>query len=141
MERELTVLVVDDEQIILDSVRKHLRKGNFAVKTVLTAQEAVDSFRCDTIDIVLTDLMMPEMDGLELMAEMMQHCPDVPVIMITGYATIESARQANQLGAFDYLPKPFTRAELKDVLKRAADYVYAADKSSETSDTKQSQRD
>ncbi len=120
MERELTVLVVDDEQIILDSVRKHLRKDNYTVHTVLTAREALDRFKSDRIDIVLTDLMMPEMDGLELMAELKQDHPNTPVIMITGYATIDSARQANQLGAFDYLAKPFTKSELLAVLKRAA---------------------
>ncbi len=126
---KLTVLVVDDEQIVLDSVKKHLRKENYEVLTALTAQSALEVVGQDKVDIVLTDLMMPEMDGMELMAVIKETKPFIPVIMITGYATINSALQANQLGAFDYVAKPFTKAEIINVVKRASDLADAERKS------------
>ncbi len=121
MSDTLNVLVVDDEQIVLDSIRKHLRKEPYEVLTALSAGTALDILQHNQIDIVLTDLMMPEMDGLELMAVVKKQYPDSPVIMVTGYATINTALQAMQLGAFDYIAKPFTRAELRGVVQRAAD--------------------
>lgn len=123
MERILNVLVVDDEQVVLDSIIKHLKKDNFTIHTALTARaglEMVDSCR---MDIILTDLMMPEMDGLQFMKEVKKRDPHIPVIMITGYATINTALQATELGAFDYIAKPFTKSELRSVIQRASELV------------------
>jgi CheY-like chemotaxis protein len=127
MNRKLNILVIDDEQIVLDSVKKHLRKENYALHTVLSAPEGLKLMDDITIDIVLTDLMMPEMDGLELMQKVKERMPHTPVIMITGYATINTALQATQLGAFDYIAKPFTKAELTMIIHRASELVHAAD--------------
>ncbi len=126
MDRKIGVLVVDDEQIVLDSIRKHLRKEEYTLHCVLSAHEALEKMRTDDIDIILTDLMMPDIDGLELMATVKVDRPNLPVIMITGYATINTALQATQLGAFDYVAKPFSKKELLAVVKRAADLVRAA---------------
>ena len=123
MKKEINVLVVDDEQIVLDSINKHLRKENYAVHTALSAQDALVMFDQIGIDIVLADLMMPHIDGLELMKEIKLRYPKIPVIINTGYATINTALQATQLGAFDYLAKPFSKAELKGVIKRAVELV------------------
>jgi CheY-like chemotaxis protein/glycine cleavage system H lipoate-binding protein len=123
MERNLNVLVVDDEQIVLDSAERHLRHDDYAVFKALSAMEALEIFKQTDVDIVLTDLMMPEMDGLELIQVLKKDHPKVPVIMITGYATINTALQAMQLGAFDYVAKPFTKAELRGVVQRAAHLV------------------
>ncbi|MEZ5357429.1 MAG: response regulator [Candidatus Zixiibacteriota bacterium] len=123
MNTPLKVLVVDDEQIVLDSVTKHLRKEDYTIVTVLTATEAVALLDSDPPDIILTDLMMPGIDGLELMKISKEKLPNTPIIMITGYATINTALQATQLGAFDYIAKPFTRSELQSVVKRAADLL------------------
>ncbi len=127
MERRLNILVVDDEQIVLDSVKKLLRKDNYEVLTVLDALSAVEMIKENGVDIILTDLMMPEMDGLELMQAVRENYPNLPIIMITGYATINTALQAMQLGAFDYVAKPFSKAEIKGVVKRAAERVFAID--------------
>ncbi len=121
MKQPSTILIVDDEQIILDSIRKHLRREDYNIQTVLTAKEAIERFKSESINIVLTDLMMPEIDGMELMAIIKKDHPDVRVIMITGYATISTAQQAKQLGAFDYLAKPFTKSELLKVIEKACD--------------------
>lgn len=126
MERSLCVLTIDDEQIVLDSVRKHLRKEDYELVTVLSVREALKLMDETTVDIVLTDLMMPESDGLEFLQIMKERAPHTPVIVITGYATISTALQATNLGAFDYVAKPFTRSELLSVVDRAAQLVRAA---------------
>jgi CheY-like chemotaxis protein/glycine cleavage system H lipoate-binding protein len=127
MESNLNVLVVDDEQIVLDSVARHLRHDAFEVHKALSAMAALKIMEREPIHIVLADLMMPEMDGLELMQAVRKQYPNVPVIMITGYATINTALQAMQLGAFDYVAKPFTKAELRGVVARAASLQGAAE--------------
>jgi CheY-like chemotaxis protein/glycine cleavage system H lipoate-binding protein len=128
MDRSLNVLVVDDEQIVLDSVRKHLRKENYSVHSALSVREALGKMEKTPMDIILTDLMMPDIDGLEFVAMVKRDFPQTPMIMVTGYATINTALQATQLGAFDYIAKPFTKKELLGVLTRAADIVRAAEK-------------
>ncbi len=133
MEKTLTVLVVDDEQIVLDSVTKHLRKENFTIVTVLSATDALALLNTNPPDIILTDLMMPEIDGLELMKISKEKLPQVPIIMVTGYATINTALQATQLGAFDYIAKPFTRSELQSVVRRAAELSLGGTKADKAS--------
>jgi CheY-like chemotaxis protein/glycine cleavage system H lipoate-binding protein len=123
MEPKLNVMVVDDEQIVLDSAERHLRHDGYILHKALSAIEALKAFDEGTIDIVLTDLMMPDLDGLELLRAIKTKYPHVPVIIITGYATINTALQAMQLGAFDYVAKPFTKAELRGVVQRAANLV------------------
>lgn len=127
MENKISVLIVDDEQIVLDSIKRHLRKEDkYQIDTALEAETALDLMEQRKYSIVLTDLMMPEIDGLELLKIVKDKYPKTLVVMITGYATINTALQAMQLGAFDYLAKPFTRAEIKQVISRAADLVAAA---------------
>jgi len=127
MARKLKVLVVDDEQIVLDSVKRHLRNDNYELFFVLKVKDAFQCMKEENIDIILTDLMMPEIDGLEFMKQLNEDGEKIPVIMITGYATISTALQATQLGAFDYIAKPFTKAELRAVVNRASDLVFKSD--------------
>ncbi len=124
--KKLNVIVVDDEQIIHDSIKRHLRKDDYNVISFLNVNDALDEIKRGSVDIILTDLMMPEIDGLELMKRVLLIDSSIPVIMVTGYATISTALQATQLGAFDYIAKPFTRSELKGVVNRAAENVRAA---------------
>jgi CheY-like chemotaxis protein len=114
-----SILVIDDEQIVLESVNKQLRDDGYVIHAVLSAQEGLDLIEKTHVDVVLTDLMMPHTDGLELMRLVKGRFPHVPVIMMTGYATLSSANQAVQAGAFGYVAKPFTRAELQDVVRKA----------------------
>jgi len=127
MERTLNILVVDDEQVVLDSIKRHLRKENYTVHTAMTAKTGLELLETASMDIVLTDLMMPEMDGLEFMKVVKESRPHTPIIMITGYATINTALQATELGAFDYIAKPFTKSELKAVIQRASHLVLKAE--------------
>ncbi|MEJ5286484.1 MAG: Glycine cleavage system H protein [Candidatus Kapaibacterium sp.] len=121
---KIKILVIDDEQIVLDSIKRLLKKDeNYIIETALSAMEGlakVDEFKPN---VILTDLMMPEIDGLELLKKVKEKDEKIFVIMITGYATINTALQAMQLGAFDYIAKPFTREELRRVIERAASLV------------------
>jgi CheY-like chemotaxis protein/glycine cleavage system H lipoate-binding protein len=135
MARRLNILVVDDEQIVLDSIKKLLKNDNYKVIGVLSAQDGIAAIDKGDIDIVLTDLMMPGIDGLEFMKIAKDKFPRLPIIMITGYATINTALQATQLGAFDYVAKPFSKAEFRSVVKRAADVVSSDSGSAAEADT------
>jgi len=123
MAKTVNILVVDDEQIVLDSVVKHLRADDYSVRTVPSVRAALELLDQQKFEIVVTDLMMPRVDGLEFIRIIKERFPDILVIMMTGYATISSAGQATQQGAFAYVAKPFTRAELQEVVGRAADQV------------------
>jgi len=114
------VLVVDDEQVVLDGVSRHLKRDGYEVVTALSAAEALEAIEEDEVSVLVSDLMMPGMDGLELLDRIRETVPGLPVIMITGYATMKTALQALRKGAFDYIAKPFTRAELLGVVARAA---------------------
>ncbi len=135
MDNKLKLLVVDDEQIVLDSIKKQLRKEeDYEIYTFLSAQEAYDFVIQDSVDIILVDLMMPEFDGLEFIKKVRDIDTNIMMIMITGYATIKTALQAMQIGAFDYIAKPFTKEELKKIVRRAADLVKAHLESGKTED-------
>jgi FixJ family two-component response regulator len=113
------ILAVDDEAIVLDSFRKILVIAGYAVDTVETSKEAVGLVRKNEYDFVFTDLKMPEMDGLEVTKAVKHLRPDIDVIMITGYATIESAVEVMKYGAMDYVQKPFTEDELVDFVNKS----------------------
>ncbi len=106
------ILAVDDEAIILESFRKILVLAGFNVDTVETGKEALGLIRRHEYDFVFTDLKMPEMDGLDVVKAVKHVRPDIDVVMITGYATIDSAVDAMKFGAMDYVQKPFTADEL-----------------------------
>jgi CheY-like chemotaxis protein/glycine cleavage system H lipoate-binding protein len=135
MSQKINILVVDDEQIILDSIRKLLRNEDYEIFTVSSVSEGLDAIKKNDINIVLTDLMMPEIDGLEFMQMIKKDNPKIPVIMITGFATINTALQATQLGAFDYIAKPFSKKELLGVLKRATELVRGFNEVKDSVDT------
>jgi len=135
MDSKIKILIVDDEQIVLDSIRKHLRSElEYESFTALNVESALSIMDSQNIDIVLTDLMMPEIDGLEFLKLLQQKNKFIIAIMITGYATINTALQAQQLGAFDYLAKPFTRDELLKVVKRASELAVASRNSKDIHD-------
>lgn len=109
------ILVVDDEETVCKSISKILSRKGFDVADALTADDAVRKINESAFDLVITDLMMPKTDGMELLKIIREHYPELDVIMITGYASIESAVRAVKLGATAYLPKPFTPDELMNV--------------------------
>jgi DNA-binding NtrC family response regulator len=113
------ILIVDDEEIVLKSCRKILGSDKYDIFTALSGREAIDLLAKEPIDVVITDIKMPGMDGMELLNRIKKDNPDILVIMITGYSTVQSAVQAMKLGAFDYIPKPFTPDEVQVVVEKA----------------------
>ena len=107
-----TILAVDDEAVVLDSLRKALVLAGYSVDTVESGREALALARDNAYDFVYTDLKMPEMDGVEVTKAVRHLCPDTDVIIITGYATVESAVETMKVGATDYVQKPFTSDEI-----------------------------
>ena len=113
------ILCVDDEAVILDSFRKILVLDGYAVDTVENGKEALGLIQTHSFDFVFTDLKMPEMDGVEVTKAVKYIRPDIDVIIITGYATVETAVECMKYGAMDYVQKPFTEDELLDFTKKS----------------------
>lgn len=113
------ILCVDDEEVILDSFRKILVLDGYSVDTVENGKEALHLIRSHHYDFVFTDLKMPEMDGVDVAKGVKHLRPDIDVIIITGYATVESAVEVMKFGAMDYVQKPFTEDELLEFTKKS----------------------
>jgi DNA-binding response OmpR family regulator len=114
-----SVLVVDDEPIVCHSVRKILSKQSCAVEEAFDVDAALQKMRLHEYDLVLLDLKMPKRGGMEVLRSIRSQWPDLPVIIITGHGTIETAVEATRLGAFNFVPKPFTPDELAKVAVEA----------------------
>ena len=113
------ILVVDDEPTICRTCFKILTDVGYDVKTLLSGSEVLPFIAKEMIDVILLDLKMPGIDGLEVLKEVRQVTPDTAVIVITGYATVDSAVEAMKLGALDYIAKPFTADELTIRIEKA----------------------
>jgi CheY-like chemotaxis protein len=119
MEQAPRILVVDDEEVVLLSVRKALKRDGYDIDTVEMAAEAVERLKNEPYDVMITDLMMPGMDGMQLLEHVKKNHGDIRVVMITGYATMATAMRAIRQGAFDFIAKPFTKVELGSAVSRA----------------------
>jgi DNA-binding NtrC family response regulator len=117
-----TVLVVDDESGILDSLNILLRNEGFSPLLAQGGKRGLEHLLAATPDIVLTDIRMPNVTGVEILAAAKQRDPDCPVILMTAQATLQSAMQAVNEGAFYYIQKPFRNDELVAILRRAAEH-------------------
>lgn len=112
------ILCVDDEDVILDSFRKILVLDGYSIDTVNSGPEALSLIKSHHYDFVFTDLKMPVMDGVEVTKSVKYLRPDIDVVIITGYATVETAVDCMKLGAMDYVQKPFTEDELLEFTKK-----------------------
>jgi two-component system phosphate regulon sensor histidine kinase PhoR len=119
------ILVVDDEPRIRDACKLVLEECGYDVSLASTGAQALEKIPADHFDIVLLDLMMPEMSGFEVLAKVKLLDPDTAVIVITGYATLEHSVDAMKKGAFDFIPKPFTPEHLRVTVAKAIDYTRA----------------
>jgi DNA-binding NtrC family response regulator len=113
------ILVVDDEMIVCESCERILKEEGYEVECALSGREAFEKMKGNPYDIVITDLKMPGIDGMEVLRTFRKEYPDAIIIMITGFSTVETAVEAMRLGAFDYIPKPFTPDEVSIVVKKA----------------------
>lgn len=112
------ILAVDDEPVVLDSFRRILVLEGYNVDTVETGPEALGLVQRNDYDFVFTDLKMPDMSGVEVVKAVKHLRPDVDVVVITGYGTIETAVETLQFGASEYVQKPFTADELAEFARK-----------------------
>jgi two-component system, NtrC family, response regulator AtoC len=116
-----TVLLVDDEQNARDALSLAIKRDGYSVIAAANGKEGIDALASNPVDIIITDLIMPEVTGMEVLRYARRHHPNVMVIMITGYASVETAIEALKEGAFDYITKPIKLDEVKITLKKASE--------------------
>jgi len=121
------ILVVDDEERICEAVEKALERIGYDVESSLDAFVAWEKFQKSSFDMVICDVKMPGMDGMALLDRIKEHDPTTLVLMITGYASIESAVESIKKGAQDYIPKPFTPDQIRVLVERAFERKRLAD--------------
>lgn len=113
------ILVVDDEERICEAVKRALERSGYQVDTRLSALDALEAVRKGAPDMVICDIKMPDMDGMSLLERIKEYDPNIPILMITGHASIESAVEAVRKGAQEYIPKPFSPDQIRFLVERA----------------------
>lgn len=118
MEEQSSVLIVDDEKNIRLTLSHSLKPMGFDTETAITGEEALEKIENKEFKLVLLDIKLPGIDGIEVLRKIRQSRPDIAVIIITAHGTIESAVEAMKLGAIDFLQKPFTPGEIRDLVTK-----------------------
>lgn len=113
------VLVVDDEPIVLRSCKRILGAEGYYVETALSATEALTMLRDSSYDLLISDIKMPDLDGIEFVRQVREKNPEINVVMITGFPSQESLKESLSLRIVDYLPKPFSPSILVEITKKA----------------------
>lgn len=119
MNQQKRLLIIDDEEIVLKSCQRILRDSGYLIDTASNGEEGLEMLDRADYDLVVTDLMMPGMSGMDVLRTIKENRIDVTVVIFTGFATAETAREALKTGAFDYIPKPFTPEEFREVVSNA----------------------
>ncbi len=119
MEPTTKILVVDDEKGICQNVEKILKKNNYEVTQAVSAQDALEKMAQESFALLISDIVMPGKNGLELLKLVKKEWPLTKAIMMTAYASTDTAMKAIRLGALDYVPKPFTPAEMRSTVEKA----------------------
>jgi DNA-binding NtrC family response regulator len=122
MNNKGSILIVDDETVVRDSLGKWFSEEGYAVETAATAREALLKLPSERWDLALVDIKMPGMDGLELQRKVHEVDPEIIIIIMTGYASVETAVQALKDGAYDYIMKPFDPDDLSHVISKALEH-------------------
>jgi DNA-binding NtrC family response regulator len=121
------ILIVDDEPIACSRLKTALEKSGYRVETCNSGAEAIGLLREQPFQIVVTDIRMAGIDGMEVLDTVQKLSPTTKTILITGYATVEVAREALAKGAFDFIAKPFQPRDLRAIIERAVKEARAAD--------------
>ncbi|MDD2902751.1 MAG: response regulator [Syntrophales bacterium] len=125
-QNKLRVLILDDEPIVCKRLKPSLEKLGFEVDTFTRSFEAMQAVEKAAYDIIVTDLKMEGMDGMRFLQEAKKLYPETEVIVITGFATMETAKESFKKGVFDFIAKPFNLNEIQKVVQRAADKIRSA---------------
>ncbi len=118
-ESKKQILIADDEPNLRRVLAAQLQRDGYEIIAAADGQEAIEAIEAHHVDVVITDLRMPRVDGMELLKRVTIAHPDVPVIMITAHGTVDTAVEALKHGAFDYITKPFEQSELRNVVRKA----------------------
>ena len=117
--KDIRILVVDDEPMMSDSLRQHLTEEGYTVDVSSSGTQAIDLFDGGAYHLVICDLQLPDMDGLELLRHMKDARPATEVIVVTGYGSVQAAVEAIKSGAFYFVEKPFDFEELSPLVEKA----------------------
>jgi len=116
---DLDICIIDDEVVVCKRLQQFLGKAGYSVETYVDSRSAINRIGEKRFDIVVTDIRMDNIDGMEVLDRVLGKRENTKVIMITGYATIEIAREAEAKGAFGFISKPFRPQDLMEVIDRA----------------------
>jgi DNA-binding NtrC family response regulator len=117
------VLVVDDEPVVVNSIRKTLARKAYRIEEAFSGRQAMERIAAETFDLVLLDMRLPDANGLDLVGEIKKRKPELRVVIVTGYASIDTAVEAIKRGANDYMSKPFTPDELSSMTSKVLSRV------------------
>jgi len=117
--RKTQILILDDEPIVWRRLKPALEKAGYEVEAFTLSSKAMKRVQEKDFDIVVTDLKMEGIDGMQFLSEVKSRSPKTEVIVITGFATMETAKESFQKGVFDFVAKPFKRGELLEIVKKA----------------------
>jgi DNA-binding NtrC family response regulator len=118
MRGKLRILILDDEPIVCERLKPALEKSGFEVETFTDSQKVIDRLTEQKFDVLVTDLKMQGPDGLDVLRFVKEHSPSTHVVIITGFATVDTAREAMRGGAVDFIPKPFKITQLRDLIAK-----------------------
>lgn len=116
MKRQVRVILLDDEPIVCERLKPALEKIGFYVEAYTKSQDVIDRFSEEKFDVLVTDLKMQKPDGLDVMSFVKQQSPSTKVIIITGFATADTAAEAMEGGAVEFIAKPFKISQLRDLI-------------------------
>lgn len=121
MKTGLRILIIDDERIVCERLTHALEKFGFEVEAYTDSREALERIAAQRFDILITDIKMRGPSGIDVLHFVRQHHPSTKVIVITGFATVETATEVLKGGAVDFIPKPFKMSQLRDLILRLAE--------------------
>jgi len=122
MNERFDILIVENEQVIVEAARKILIPEGFNIDEASNSEIALEKLQQNKYKLIVSDLMLPRMSGVDLIKKVKDNDSDIPIIIITGYAMLENAVKCFKVGAFDFIPKPFDVEELLGVIHRAIEH-------------------
>ncbi len=119
MQQSVRIMVIDDEPVVGQRLKPMLEDLGHQVEVFVNPLEAMEHFNREPFDIVITDIRMDDMEGIDILEQIQFNHPNTKVVMITGYATLELARESMAKGAFDFIAKPFKFKEIRNTISKA----------------------
>ncbi len=116
------VLIVEDDGLVQAFLKESLQRLNLRIDTASSGEEALEKISCQIFDLILSDIRMPTLSGMDVLRKVRETAPETKVVMMTAYGTVENAVEAMKLGAFDYVMKPFSADEIELVIKKALEF-------------------